>query len=944
MAYSIVQTKTGDSGGYVTSTNLSFDSSTTTGNTILVAVAYNSDQLGTPDVTDNKGNTYTKLAGGAGAGDTSGELWCAYNVTGGASHQITIELSANWHDVAIVMREYSGLTTANPFDVKAEGTTASGTSHTSDTTASTSQANELVVGVIAINANSTYTAGGGYGNLSYQDGSDLYESVAMEDKRVTATGTQQATITSSATASGYFIVATFKEAATGTPLIDAVSGTDSGFANPDNGGDTDPFNSGENIQFTVQAGDTLASRLYYWRVRGIDPTGSNTYGAWATTRSFYVTVAASTLTDNFNDNSIDTAKWMEDDDAEILTETSGQIQIVPSGTGSESSGIYSNAYLDLTGSSVYAKLVSVDASLSYNSVVINPVWLYSYTDELMVWWEVVGNGDLIQCRDDLDEGTPYYSVAYNSTNHKYFRIREASGTTYWDFSADGSSWTNAYSKASDIDLSLVQFALFINVDTEAAGEVIVFDNVNSTDGETSGEEEAEVAPVTTTLSLPSVTATYAGVWNASVSPVSVTLTPPSVTATYIATYNASVSPVSLTLSPIEVTATYAGVWNASVSPISLALSTVDPTATYQGVWNASASPVTTSLSLPAVTATYVQAETASISPVAITASLPAVAATYVQQETASVSAVAVTLSPVAITATYQEVVNASVSPVSLTMSLPEVTATSQAGSEAEVSPVSLTLTPPEVTATYVQPETASVSPLSVSLSAVSTTASYVQAETASVSPLQLTLGVNDPIATFVNEQTASVVPLVVSLSVVSTTATYSQINTASVSPVAVTTSIPDVTATYVQVETASVSALSVSLSIPGVTATYTGGAVAGIEPIIISLNLPEITASYVEVDEAEVAPVSLSLGTPEIVGEWESVRTASVEPVGLSISLTSVTAGYDGIFTAAVSPMQLTINPTSARPLHNGLCTDSDFILVDGRPAILLFDDFYTRI
>lgn len=73
-----------------------------------------------------------------------------------------------------------------------------------------------------------------------------------------------------------------------SPLLDKVSGTDSGFANPDNGGDTDPFTSGENIQYTVQAGDALAIDTYYWRVRGKDPSGTNTYGAWSSTRSFDV--------------------------------------------------------------------------------------------------------------------------------------------------------------------------------------------------------------------------------------------------------------------------------------------------------------------------------------------------------------------------------------------------------------------------------------------------------------------------------------------------------------------------------------------------------------------------------------------------------------------------------------------------------------------------------
>lgn len=78
-----------------------------------------------------------------------------------------------------------------------------------------------------------------------------------------------------------------------TVLIDAISGTDLGFANPDNGGDTDPFTSGENIQYTVQAGDTLADGTYYWRVIAIDPSGSNVYGNWSEIRSFVVTSATS---------------------------------------------------------------------------------------------------------------------------------------------------------------------------------------------------------------------------------------------------------------------------------------------------------------------------------------------------------------------------------------------------------------------------------------------------------------------------------------------------------------------------------------------------------------------------------------------------------------------------------------------------------------------------
>jgi len=69
-------------------------------------------------------------------------------------------------------------------------------------------------------------------------------------------------------------------------LLDKVSGTDSGFAgDPDN---TDPFTSGQLVSFTVQVGDALVTDTYYWKVRGIDPNGGNTYGDWTISRWFTI--------------------------------------------------------------------------------------------------------------------------------------------------------------------------------------------------------------------------------------------------------------------------------------------------------------------------------------------------------------------------------------------------------------------------------------------------------------------------------------------------------------------------------------------------------------------------------------------------------------------------------------------------------------------------------
>jgi len=80
----------------------------------------------------------------------------------------------------------------------------------------------------------------------------------------------------------------------GVSLLDKLSGTDSGFANTTDGGDTDPFDSGDLASFTVQAGDALDTDTYYWRVRALDPSGSNTWSDWSATRSFDVNATTTT--------------------------------------------------------------------------------------------------------------------------------------------------------------------------------------------------------------------------------------------------------------------------------------------------------------------------------------------------------------------------------------------------------------------------------------------------------------------------------------------------------------------------------------------------------------------------------------------------------------------------------------------------------------------------
>lgn len=78
-----------------------------------------------------------------------------------------------------------------------------------------------------------------------------------------------------------------------TPLTSVVSGTDMGFSgSPDN---SDPFASGQAVTYAIQS--SLSAGTYYWRVRGIDPLGGNTYGSWSDTFSFTISTQT-TFTQN----------------------------------------------------------------------------------------------------------------------------------------------------------------------------------------------------------------------------------------------------------------------------------------------------------------------------------------------------------------------------------------------------------------------------------------------------------------------------------------------------------------------------------------------------------------------------------------------------------------------------------------------------------------------
>ena len=290
------RTATQNSSSTGTAISVSAPTGTTTGDLVKVIVQAN----GQTTIVDNNGSTpFTEQVDDYKPNTTEGHTVSIFSrvIQGGdpSTYNFTSGASGRWGVVAICI---TGTTT--PVDDVAPSTTNAtnrdsfpdGNSTSASISTNTVGAAHIVVHCWDTGAIGTIGTPSGYTLLANANGGG--EPIHASYKILTSVGSTGTTVATNTEVSSYIA---FSFSVKLNTLIDAVSGTDAGFANPDTGGDTDPFNSGENIQYTVQSALT-ASTLYYWRVRGIDPSGSNSYGAWATTRSFTTASAGTPVTVN----------------------------------------------------------------------------------------------------------------------------------------------------------------------------------------------------------------------------------------------------------------------------------------------------------------------------------------------------------------------------------------------------------------------------------------------------------------------------------------------------------------------------------------------------------------------------------------------------------------------------------------------------------------------
>lgn len=183
------------------------------GSTFLISVAFNPGNFSS--VSDSKSNTYVSIQTEVDDNTHGNASWWKYaqNGTGGAGHTATINVAAA--DLCNVhLTEITGGATTGILDQAPAGINDTTSPFTSNTTGTTTQANELVLAFVqtgGTGATETLTWGNSYTAVDTLNNTNFRTSYVGK-LNVTSTGTQQSSVTSSSAAAAISFIATFKEA------------------------------------------------------------------------------------------------------------------------------------------------------------------------------------------------------------------------------------------------------------------------------------------------------------------------------------------------------------------------------------------------------------------------------------------------------------------------------------------------------------------------------------------------------------------------------------------------------------------------------------------------------------------------------------------------------------------------------------------------------------
>ncbi len=206
----------------------------------------------------------------------------------------------------------------------------------------------------------------------------------------------------------------------------------------------------------------------------LDMTFGSPAPTWSTETPGLTDPLMESLTENFDDNSIDTSKWVDNSSGQIV-ETNQQLELT-STVGAAYYNWQGYSLFNLTGSSIYAEIVD-KGNQTLTSFEFYPLTV-SLDASNEVGFSILG-GNIGAWKKVAGSGSHNNTVAFNATTHKYVRIREASGTTYWEYSSDASSWSTLRSEANVFAVTALKAQMVVGTwQAEASTGTGIIDNIN----------------------------------------------------------------------------------------------------------------------------------------------------------------------------------------------------------------------------------------------------------------------------------------------------------------------------------------------------------------------------------------------------------------------------------------------------------------------------------
>lgn len=192
-----------------------------------------------------------------------------------------------------------------------------------------------------------------------------------------------------------------------------------------------------------------------------------------------VPAGASTLVDTFTGGTLNTALWTQANNAGVTGgQTGNRYEFAIANHAWTYSELQSALTFNLTASNFHLQLAAA-GSQSIGSLEAYPIIVRLDTSNEVFF--VVAGGFIAAWKKVAGVSTLLASTAYSAVTHAWLRVREAAGTTYWDTSADATTWTTLHSVSNPIVVTAVQLVVKAGewADEAAGATTVAVDNVGA---------------------------------------------------------------------------------------------------------------------------------------------------------------------------------------------------------------------------------------------------------------------------------------------------------------------------------------------------------------------------------------------------------------------------------------------------------------------------------